>query len=246
MVRYRPNYCWAKVPDMGRDFTLLGRALAAPARSAMLNVLMDGSTRPAAELAQVGGVSRSAASEHLACLVDSGLVCVSNRGRQRLYALADQDVAAALEQLGYLCLPMTVASLRQSSQQRALAHARLCYDHLAGRLGVAVASAFIASGWLTAPDLHLTAVGHDALIDREIPLDAASKRRRPLTLACPDWTMRRLHLAGFLGAMLATHVLERGWVKRHVTGRGLSITSTGEHRLTADWGVDPAEIQTGT
>lgn len=223
---------------MGRDFTTLGRALAAPARSAMLNVLMDGTTRPAAELAAVGGVSRSTASEHLAVLVGAGLVTVTSRGRQRLYALTDHAAAEALEQLGHLCPPTVVTSLRQSSQQRALARARLCYDHLAGQLGVAVTSAFTNSGWLTTPDLHLTDTGRDALAELGLPVSEMAKRGRPLTRSCPDWTVRRPHLAGALGAAVAHHALEHRWVERRPGSRGLETTTTGERRLHLDWGVD--------
>jgi len=212
----------------------------------MLNALMDGSSRPAAELAHVGGVSRSAASEHLAILVDAGLVTVTSRGRQRLYELTDQDAAAALEQLGHLCPPTAVTSLRQSSQQRALAHARLCYDHLAGHLGVGVTMAFTHSGWLTTPDLHLTGTGRDALTDLGLPIPDQPGQRRPLTLSCPDWTVRRPHLAGALGAAVARHALEHHWVERRQGSRGLDITPTGEHRLQVDWGIDPTDLQTST
>lgn len=228
---------------MGRDFSTVGRALAAPARSAILNVLMDGSARPAAELAHAGGVSQSAASEHLAVLLGAGLVTVTSRGRQRLYELADQS-AAVLEQLGHLCPPTAITSLRQSSQRRALTHARLCYDHLAGRLGVGVTVAFTNSGWLTTPDLHLTDAGRDGLTDLEPPLLDLSKQRRPLTLSCPDWTERRPHLAGALGAAVARHALEHQWVERRPWGRGLDITPTGERRLLVDWGVDLTDVQT--
>ncbi len=228
---------------MGRDFSTFGRALAAPARSAMLNVLMDGSARPAAELAHAGGVSQSAASEHLAVLLGAGLVTMTSVGRQRLYELADRS-AAVLEQLGHLCPPTAITSLRQSSQRRAVTRARLCYDHLAGRLGVGVTVAFTNSGWLTTPDLHLTDAGRDGLTDLEPPLLDLSKQRRPLTLSCPDWTERRPHLAGALGAAVARHALEHQWVERRPGGRGLDITPTGERRLLVDWGVDLTDVQT--
>jgi len=128
------------------DFSIVGRALAAPARSAMLDLLMDGSSRPSSELATVAAVGAPAASEHLKVLVEAGLVRSEPRGRQRLYRLTDATVGAALEQLGHLCPQTKVASLRHSREQRDLARARLCYDHLAGRLGVGITDAFLTRG----------------------------------------------------------------------------------------------------
>lgn len=219
----------------------MGRALAAPARSAMLNVLMDGSTRPASELAAVAAVRASTASEHLGVLIQAGLVRVHPRGRQRLYRLADPPVAAALEQLGHLCPQTKVSSLRHSREQQALAQARLCYDHLAGRLGVGITDAFLTRGWLTGPDLAVTDAGRATLSDPTsgitVDIDALAARRRPLSRACADWTERRPHLAGALGAAIADLGLESGWVRRRHSGRGLDITTTGEQTLREAWGV---------
>src|SRR4051794_6394291 len=132
----------------GKDFSPVGRALAAPARSVMLGVLMDGSRRPAGELAAAARIEASTASEHLAVLVAAGLVVCESHGRQRFYAVAGTSVADALEALGALCPQTVTASLRQSREARELADARLCYDHLAGQLGVEVTEAMVAEGWL--------------------------------------------------------------------------------------------------
>lgn len=226
---------------MAVDFSVVGRALAAPARSAMLDLLMDGSSRPASELAAVAAVRASTASEHLGVLVEAGLVRVEPRGRQRLYRLADGAVGAVLEQLGQLCPQTEVASLRRSREQRDLARARLCYDHLAGRLGVGVTDSFLARGWLDGPDLAVTNAGRAALADPtsgvEVDIDALARRRRPVSRACPDWTERRPHLAGSLGAAIATAGFERGWIRRRHSGRGLDLTSVGEQALREAWGV---------
>lgn len=224
------------------DFSIVGRALAAPARSAMLGLLMDGSSRPSSELAAVAAVGGPTASEHLGVLVEAGLVRVEPRGRQRLYRLADATVAAALEQLGHLCPPTQVTSLRHSREQRDLARARLCYDHLAGRLGVGITDLFLTRGWLKGPDLTVTDTGRSALSDTVVGvgIDVATlaARRRPLSRACADWTERRPHLAGSLGAAVASVAIECRWVRRRRGGRGLDVTSTGERALRDAWGLN--------
>lgn len=231
------SYSWG----MAVNFSIVGRALAAPARSAMLDLLMDGSSRPAAELAAVASVRAPAASEHLKALVEAGLVRSEPCGRQRLFRLADGTVGAALEQLGHLCPQTEVASLRHSRDQRDLARARLCYDHLAGRLGVGITDAFFTRGWLQGSDLAVTAAGRTALSDPAegigVDIEELASRRRPLSRACPDWTERRPHLAGSLGAAVAAAGLERGWLRRRPNNRGLDVTRTGDQMLREAWGV---------
>ncbi len=215
---------------MGRDLSVLGRALSAPSRAVMLDLLMDGSSRPASELAGYAGIGGPAASEHLALLLDTGLLACRTRGRQRYYRIADSDVAAALEQLGHLCPAAPARTWQRSREARDLAEARLCYDHLAGRLGVTLADTLAARGWLD-EDLHVTAAGQDGLTSYGIDLAALKQRRRPISRPCPDWTERRHHIAGSLGAALATHWFDRGWIRRRPTGRGLDLTDTGRHEL---------------
>lgn len=223
---------------MTKDFTAIGRALAAPARSDILNLLMDGSTRPASELADAAGISASTASEHLAALLDAGLVDCSPAGRHRMYRLADGGVAAALEQLGHLCPDAPPLSYRRTREAESLAEARFCYDHLAGRLGVALTAAMVERGWLTAPDLDLTDAGRRALVARGV--ESPSGKRRA-TRPCVDWTERRPHLAGALGAAIGSRFLEEGWVRRIPGGRGLVVTPDGRRAL-AEWGVPAASL----
>lgn len=222
---------------MSRDFTVIGRALAAPVRSTIINLLMDGSARPAGELATAAGVSASATSEHLAVLLDAGLIRCHTQGRQRFYRVSDSSVAAGLEHIGQLCPAAAVRSLRQSRQQRDLADARLCYDHLAGRIGVALTDTYVEHGWLTPNELSLTASGERAFTDLGIDLPGLHSRRRRLTRPCPDWTERQLHLAGSLGAAIADLFLQRDWTQRRPTGRGLTVTSHGAQALRTKLGV---------
>ncbi|RFU87836.1 ArsR family transcriptional regulator [Streptomyces triticagri] len=222
-----------------RDFTQLGKALGAPARSVFLNLLMDGARRPAGELARAAGVSASTASEHLAVLVEAGLVTVEVHGRSRRYGLAGSQVAAALEALGALTGPAPVSGYRRSRQMERLAAARFCYDHLAGRLGIALADAWAEQGWLAdRAALALTDAGADGLRGIGVDVDGAIAARRPTTRVCLDWTERRDHLAGALGAAVGRRFLAAGWVVRHASGRGLDVTDAGRAFVRRTWGVD--------
>lgn len=227
---------------MAVDFSHLGRALAAPARSAMLDLLIDGSSRRAAELAAVAEVGAPTASGHLRMLVEVGLILVEPHGRQRRYRLAGPEVASALEELGRLCPITEVGSFRRSREQRDLGRARLCYDHLAGRLGVAMADAFVGQEWLREGELSLTDSGRYAFVTLGVDVAALAAGRRPLSRPCADWTERRPHLAGTLGARMATLALDDGWVSRRPTGRGLDITDRGRRTLSETWGVDPRRL----
>ncbi len=215
---------------------MIGRALATPARSDMINALMDGSARPASELASAAGVSPATASEHLAVLTDAGLITCTPQGRRRFYRLADGAVASGLEHLGNLCPDAPAVTYRQSRDARALAQARFCYDHLAGRLGVALTDAMIEAGWLDETDLAPTPAASAAFSERGIDLEALPSRRR-IARRCADWTERRAHLAGALGAAVAARFLDAGWVARIPEGRGLRITREGWTALESRWGV---------
>jgi DNA-binding transcriptional ArsR family regulator len=222
---------------MSRDFTAIGRALAAPARSGILNVLMDGSARPAGELADAAGVGASAASEHLSVLLDARLLSCVVTGRQRFYRIATPSVAAALEHVGLLCPDLPVRSLRQARLQQDLADSRMCYDHLAGRIAVRLTDAFVALRWLEADTLALTASGELAFTELGIEIRALRGRRRPLTRSCADWTERRPHLAGGLGAAMATLFQDREWTTRRASGRGLIVTANGVEVLARRWNI---------
>ncbi|RMB57831.1 transcriptional regulator [Tessaracoccus antarcticus] len=203
----------------------------------MIDVLMDGTARPAGELAAVARVSAATASEHLAILVAAGLLRGKRAGRQRLYSILDQRTAEALESLGQLCVEVPISSLVQSRTKHDLADARMCYDHVAGRLGVELFDASVRLRWFDS-EAHLTARGERALSELGVAVPAARAQRRPLTRTCPDWTQRRPHLAGALGAALTAQLLERRWITRRSTGRGLIITADGLNAIQRTWGID--------
>jgi DNA-binding transcriptional ArsR family regulator len=204
-----------------------------------VNLLMDGTRRPAGELARAAGVSPSTASEHLSVLVDAGLVTCQSQGRHRYYALAGGEVATALESLGMLADTTPVSGYRRSRQAEYLAAARFCYDHLAGRLGTGLTDAWVRSGWLAGRDeLTLTDAGAVGLREIGVDVDGAVTARRATTRVCPDWTERRPHLAGALGSAVGTRFLDAGWVVRHRSGRGLDVTPAGRTLVREAWGID--------
>ncbi len=223
---------------MATDFAHIGRLLAAPARSAMLDLLLDGTAHPAGDLAACAGVSASTASEHLTTLVEGGMLRVRMSGRHRYYEIADARTAEALEVLGHLCPTLPVRSLRQARTRDALEIARTCYDHLAGRLGVALHDAMVDQEWLDPDSLLVTPAGSTKFGELGIDVPALSAGQRRLSRGCLDWTERRTHLAGALGKALADSLLSRRWVRRMPTGRALKITPTGERELLAAFSID--------
>jgi DNA-binding transcriptional ArsR family regulator len=213
---------------------LLGDA----ARAGMLSSLWDGSARPAGELARIAGVAPATASAHLGKLVAGGLLRVEPRGRHRYYRLTGPDVADALESLVRL-LPPHAPRNGGEAPLPPLRRARLCYDHVAGRLGVALSDALLARGWLDLADgaYALRPAGRRALGRMAMDVRALEGGRRPLLRACLDWTERREHVAGALGAALANDFLERDWIRRERGSRALMVTHAGRRGLSETFGV---------
>jgi DNA-binding transcriptional ArsR family regulator len=212
---------------MGTDLHRIGAALAATARARMIERLLDGQEHTAGDLAEAAGVASGTASEHLRVLSESGLVLVRADGRFRRIRIADQSIAAALEVLGGEHEPPEVTSYRLSAEQRRLSEARTCYDHLAGRLGVAVHDAVAGLGWLDRFGTALTGIGRSGLAGLGVDIESVEARRRPTLLVCLDWTERRPHLAGAVGAAVADVAFERAWVRRVPRSRGLRVTPEG-------------------
>jgi DNA-binding transcriptional ArsR family regulator len=197
-------------------------------RAAFCQALLDGRAWTASELAQLAGVRPSTASEHLSRLIAGGLLTEERQGRHRYVRLAGPDVAALIEVLtSYAPDAPNPQNLRETVRLGAEARARTCYDHLAGQLGVALADAMIARGVVaTDSGLAVTPAGRAWLTDilgYQRPLST----RRPLVRGCLDWTERRTHLAGALGAALCATALERQWVRRVGSGRAVKVTSEG-------------------
>ncbi|MGM1061641.1 winged helix-turn-helix domain-containing protein [Saccharothrix sp. Mg75] len=206
----------------------LAALLADRTRACFLLALLDGRAWTPGELAAEAGVAPSTASEHLARLVDGGLLVRRSQGRHRYVRLAGPEQAALVE--GFLAYLGPTAprrtGLRAVTADEALRRGRTCYDHLAGELGVAVTDAMTARGLLTA-DLGLTGAGRAWLAD----LGFTPPPRRPAARACLDWTERRSHLAGAAGAHVCAHLHREGWVRRIGTGRAVRLTAAGETAL---------------
>jgi len=215
-------------PEGDSDLASVGALLAEPARAKVLLALADGRSLPASVLASEAGIAPSTASHHLARLVSGGLLSCVTRGRHRYFALAGPDVAELLEAAARVAPTRPVTSLREGTRAHALRYARRCYDHLAGRVGVAVAEALEARRFLVASDsvFTVTAAGVSAFADLGVPADAGETAR-----TCRDWTEQRSHIAGPLGRALLFALLERGWLEPELRTRALRVPPAGEDGL---------------
>lgn len=224
----------------------LAGLLADETRAAVCLALLDRRAWTGGELARYCGVAPSTMSEHLARLVDGGLLVRERQGRHGYVRLAGPDAARFVEDLAARVSappPAPAGGLRAHSASRALARGRTCYDHLAGRLGVAVTEAMTARGMLRQDTgFALTDAGVDWLTGLGADLARSPNSRRPLARSCLDWTERRPHLAGTAGAELCRLVLDHGWATRIGTGRAVRVTPLGEHELARTLGIPAADL----
>jgi DNA-binding transcriptional ArsR family regulator len=212
---------------MRMDTAAVAKLFADRSRVAMLDVLMDGRDHAVAALARAAGIAPSTAIGHLGRLEEAGLVVSRREGRRRLVQLATPTVAASYEALAELSRETAANGLAAWTRREQLAAARICYDHLAGRLGVAIADAALSAGALR-EDLSLGDSAAPWFKRLGVDFEALSPGRRPLLRVCTDWTERREHLAGALGAALCSAVLNAEWVVRRPSSRALSLTPLGE------------------
>ncbi len=243
------------------DIAAVGALLADATRARIMWCLADGRALPASVLAGEASVAASTASEHLSRLVAAGLLTVEVSGRHRYFSLAGPQVVAALEALAALAPTRPVRSLRESTRAAALRSARSCYDHLAGRLGVAVTEALLErealirtdgvggtirgeGDCLAAPvrDHPYTLGPHAEPLFTALGVDLSTTRnqRRPLLRFCVDWSEQRHHLSGALGAALLIRMESAGWVRRHDSRRSLRLTDPGAEVLSSVLGLDLA------
>jgi DNA-binding transcriptional ArsR family regulator len=213
------------------DIAPVAALLADRTRTTIVAELGDGRALPPSELAQRVGVSRPTVSEHLGRLLDAGLVAVERGGRNRYYRLADPRVGAAVEALAVLAPRRPVRTLRDSVRGEALAAARTCYGHLAGRLGVGLTDALQDEGLMEREDdvFLVTPDGRDRL--------AALGVHAGTGTPCNDWSERRPHVAGRLGVELAKRLFELDWVRRRDGGRAVMVTEAGATGLREALGV---------
>jgi len=230
---------------MDANIAVPAALIADPARASILMALMDGRAHPASTLAYAANLSPQAASNHLARLLDGGMVLVETEGRHRYYRLARPEIAAALEALQALAPRVRAIDEPRSPEARRLRAARSCYDHLAGRLGVAIAQAMEARGLLSTPANEpagklygLTEAGTKWFAELGIAPPPAGHRGKPAARRCLDWTERRHHLAGPLGAALLRRLVELGWVVRAPGSRAVTVTPAGAEGLRRSLGIE--------
>ncbi len=224
------------VEDTDTPVAGIAAAIGEPARARMLYSLMDGHSRTATELAAVAAVTPSTASLHLARLKSARLVRVEAQGKHRYFRLEGPDVAAALEGLRVLAGAKPVRFVPTAPTR--LRAARTCYDHLAGTVGVGLRDRLEALGWLsTAGGDELTAAGERSLEKMGVDVASARGQRRRFAYPCLDWSERRHHVGGALGAALLRLALKRRWIVPDLDSRALEVTSFGRRELGARFGL---------
>jgi DNA-binding transcriptional ArsR family regulator len=213
-----------------------------PARAAILVALADGRALPAGELARAAGVSAQSASGHLSRLVDGGLLAVRREGRHRYFRMAGPEVGHVLEALGAISTVPLRADVARPPEDAALHTLRSCYDHLAGRVAVDLARVLETAGAIRAVgerEYELGPRGQRWFRRLGIDTDALRGSRRSFAHRCLDWTERRPHVAGTLGAALLGRVVALGWVARRKRTRALRITHLGAQELERRFAIRP-------
>ena len=231
--------------DPDADLASVAALMADRHRAQMLLTLLGGTPQSGSALAEAAGISRSLASAHLKKLVAGGLVRARPSGRQQLYSIASEPVADALEILILLAPPGQVRSLGDATRAKSLRWARMCYDHLAGAVGVSVTGALIGRGLVRERDsAYLMGPGGAAEFgDFGIDVSRLERRTRPLLRPCLDWSERRYHLAGSLGAALTSSLLARCWISTREASRIVTVTRAGQAGLRKWPGVDLASLK---
>jgi len=209
------------------------------ARADILTALLAGEALTATELAQAAGVTKQTASSHLAKLLEARLVAVQRQGRHGYFRLADRDVAQLLESLMGVAYRSGAVRLRPGPREPALRKARVCYDHLAGELGVLIFDSLQRQQLLrtVGGGLELTEQGKRFCAGMGLSPGALAQGRRVVCRACLDWSARRHHLAGALGAALLDRCFERGWARRAKGSRVVNFTPAGEKSLREQFGL---------
>ena len=217
-----------------------------PARVGMLHALMDGRALTASELAKVAGIAPQTASGHLARMTALGLVSVEKQGRHRYHRLATPSVARMLESIMHVAAELEPANkgVTVGPKDAALRKARTCYDHFAGQLGVALADAMIEQGYVEfssdagiVTDAGLEFLGQIGMDTAPLLARRTKRSGRVLCRPCPDWSERRMHLAGIVGAVMCSHSLATGWTRRMADTRAVLITPKGERIFREKFGA---------
>jgi DNA-binding transcriptional ArsR family regulator len=222
-----------KKPDLGGvDLESFAKVLGDATRIRMLQLLMEGRALTAKELAYGAGVEPATATAHLRRLLEGDLVAVAAQGRHKYFRLASHHVAELMELL-MIIAPQARPKAPVLRIEEPLRRARMCYDHLAGELGIGITDALVKTGMLRKEDgaFAVTRRGAVWFADLGIDLEAARALRRKFAAQCLDWSERRDHLGGALGAALAERLLDLGWIARKRNSRAVTVTEAGQRRL---------------
>jgi DNA-binding transcriptional ArsR family regulator len=219
--------------DDGRDVSTIAALIGDPARATVLTALIADRALTATELAQMAAVAKPTISSHLDKLVRGGLLTVEKQGRHKYFRLAGKEVAETLEALMGLASRKGSIRVPNKRAEPAMCRARACYDHLAGELGVWAYDRLVEARAVRkeGDGVELTARGEELFGEMGIEIEPLRAARRPLLRACLDWTERRHHLAGALGAALLEHVLRKRWARRAADSRVLHFSALGEDAL---------------
>lgn len=212
--------------------------LGDPARANMLTALMDGRALTVSELAEAAGIALPTASGHLSKLDAAGLLLAERQGRHRYVRLSGPDVAQVLEGLMGLAQRTGAVRVRTGPKDAALRNARVCYDHLAGERGVALMQGLVRQGWISGAEPEVTAAGRGRLAALGIDVAALERGRRPVCRSCLDWSERRSHLGGALGAAILERIVGQRWARRE-EGRVVAFTASGSRAFAEAFDLAP-------
>jgi DNA-binding transcriptional ArsR family regulator len=223
----------------GPNIARIGALIGERARADILSALLAGKALTATELAAEAGITKQTASAHLAKLLEGNLVAVEQQGRHRYFRLAAPDVAELLESLMGVAFRAGALRTRPGPREPALRRARVCYDHLAGEMGVKLLDALLRRRLLrNGAGIEITGTGRRFFAEFGVDLELAAKSRRPLCRPCLDWSVRRDHLAGALGAALLERCFELGWASRARGSRVVNLSPRGEAALREKFGLE--------
>ncbi len=218
----------------------VAQMISSPARAAMLLALADGRALPASELACRAGISNQTASEHLTLMKKMGVLCVEQCGRHRYYRVINARMMEALEDYLAASSEIRIGERSDISRILPLRQARMCYDHLAGRLGVVLAEKMQEKKWvfLEGRDFKVTSNGRDRFEQFGIDCSELEGSRRLFARRCIDWSERKPHIGGVLGAALASHFMKIDWIRRSTGSRVVFLTNEGRRSFMKIFEVD--------
>ncbi len=224
---------------MEPDVATVAALLADSSRSRILRVLMDGTTRPAGELARLAGIKPQTASLHLRKLVAGRLLAQENQGRFRYYRLASADVAAIVESFSRVAADAPLRTHREAMESRAIRLARVCYDHLAGKLALDLTDRLLHLGLLRKDETAwaVTPAGRRWMGDLGIGVDLPRDSRRKYAPLCLDWSERRHHIGGWLGCQIAQRLFDLRWIERTSASRAVNVSEVGRQQLKERLGL---------